>query len=218
MSASGVPPTTALADVLLIRRMPGGVLSPPLSSFTTLEDRVSGTARTVRLAPAEPPDGSLDALYAVLDEDLTDGVVVVAGAEEIEAAVWGQILTRAARRAGAVAAVVAGAVRDRVQLTQEALPVWALSERTVGAVGVARVVGVDEPVTIGETTVARGDTVVVDPDGVVALRSENAGDLLAAARDLTAGEEALLTELEGPTELARAYAHKRNAVERIRDP
>lgn len=216
MSADGLSPTTVLADVLAIRRMPG-VLSPPLSSFTKLEERVSGGARTVRLARAEPPVGSLEALYTLLDEDLTGAVVVVAGAEEIEAAVWGQILARAARRAGAVAALVGGAIRDRGELTQEGLPTWAMSERTVGAVGGAQVVGVDEPVIIGDSTIEPGDPIVVDPHGVVALPAEDASELLAAAGDLAAGEEALLAELEGSTELARAYAHKRSAVDRIRD-
>jgi 4-hydroxy-4-methyl-2-oxoglutarate aldolase len=211
-----LPPTTALADVLLIHRMPG-VLSPPLSSFTQIPDRVSGAARTVQLEPAESADGSLDPLYALLDEDLTGAVVVVAGAEEVKAAVWGQILARAARRAGAVAAVVAGAVRDREELTGEGVPVWALCERTVGAVGVARVAAADEPVFVGDAPVEPGDTVVVDPHGVVALPGTRAGELLAAALDLTAGEEALLAELEGGGELARAYAHKRNVVDRIRD-
>jgi 4-hydroxy-4-methyl-2-oxoglutarate aldolase len=204
----GLPPTTALADVLLIREV-SGVLSPPLRQFTTLEERVGGPARTVQLAPAEAPVGSLERLYALLDEDLGGAVIVVAGAEEIGAAVWGQILSRAARRAGAAAALVGGDVRDRPELTGEGLPVW--------AVGVAQVVAVDESVTIGDTAVELGDTIVVDPCGVVALPAGDAAGLLEAARDLTAGEEALLTELEGSTALTRAYAHKQGAVSRLRD-
>jgi regulator of RNase E activity RraA len=209
------PPTTALADVLLIREVPG-VLSPPLTPFTTLEERVGGQARTVQLAPAEAPGGSLERLYALLDENLDGAVIVVAGAEEIGAAVWGQILSRAARRAGAAAAVVGGDVRDRLELTREGLPVWARSERTVGAVGVARVAAVDEPVTIGDTAVEPGDTIVVDACGVVALPAGDAAALLAAARELIAGEEALLAALEGSTALTRAYAHKQSAVSRLR--
>jgi regulator of RNase E activity RraA len=212
-----LPPTTALADVLLIHRM-AGVLSPPLSSFTQLPARVSGEARTVRLEPVgDGASGSLDPLYALLDEDLAGAVVVLAGADEVEAAVWGQILARAARRAGAVAAVVAGAVRDREELTAEGVPVWALCERTVGAVGLARVVDVDQPVHVGDCQVERGDMVVVDPHGVVALPRVRATELLAAARDLAAGEEALLAELDGGGELTRAYGHKRSAVDRIRE-
>jgi regulator of RNase E activity RraA len=216
VNPEGLPPTTALADVLLIRGF-RGVLSPPLTSFTTLDQRVTGRARTLRLARAEPPLGSLERLYTLLDEDLTGGVVVVVGAEAIEAAVWGQILSRAARRAGAAAAIVGGAVRDRVALTGEGLPVWGQIERTVGAVGMAQVVAVDETVTIGEATIEPGDTVVVDDLGAVALPEKHADDLLAGANDLTAGEEALLTELASNTKLARAYEHKRRAVQRIRD-
>lgn len=216
MSHDGLPPTTALADVLLIRES-SGVLSPPLTPFTTLEERVGGPARTVQLARTEAPAGSLERLYTLLDEDLDGAVIVVAGAEDIGAAVWGQILSRAARRAGAAAALVGGDVRDRPELTRERLPVWGRSERTVGAVGVARVAAVDEPVTIGDTAIAPGDTIVVDASGVVALPAGDAAALLAAAQDLTAGEEALLAELEGSTALTRAYAHKQSAVSRLRE-
>jgi 4-hydroxy-4-methyl-2-oxoglutarate aldolase len=216
VTSDGLPPTTALADVLLIRHVPG-VLSPPLTSFTQLEQRVSGKARTARLAPAEPPTASLEPLYTLLDEDLREGVVVVAGAEGIEAAVWGQILSRAARRAGAVAAIVGGAVRDRAELTREGLPVWGRTECTVGAVEMAQVLGIDEAVTIGDTTIEPGDPIVVDALGAVALPEKHAADLLAGAQDLTAGEEALLAELEGTTKLGRAYEHKRSALHRIRE-
>ncbi|MGH9030877.1 MAG: hypothetical protein ACRDZV_02005 [Acidimicrobiia bacterium] len=216
MTPGDLPPTTALADVLLIQRMKG-VLSPPLAPFTRIPDRVSGAARTVQLEPVDSgADGSLDRLYALLDEDLAGAVVVVAGAEDVEAAVWGQILARAARRAGAVAAVVAGGVRDREELTAEGVPVWGLGERTVGAVGLARVVDGDEPVFACDVLVERGDMVVVDPHGVVALPRVQAPQLLAAARDLAAGEDALLAELDGGGRLARAYGHKRSAVDRIR--
>jgi regulator of RNase E activity RraA len=113
--------------------------------------------------------------------------------------------------------VIGGAVRDRVELTAEGLPVWARDERTVGAVGTAQVVGVDEPINIDDATIEPGDTIVVDAHGVVALPAEHADELLVGARDLTAGEEALLAELDGPTKLSRAYGHKRSAVHRIRD-
>jgi regulator of RNase E activity RraA len=210
-----LPPTTALADVLSVLRVPG-VLSPPLAPFTTLETRVRGTARTVQLAPAAPPNGSLEPLYALLDEELEGQVVVVAGAEEIDGAVWGQILSRAAHRAGAAAALISGAARDRSELTAEAMPVWASRELTVGAIGTARVDGLDEPVTIGDAVIEPGDTVVVDACGVVALARERAEEVLTAARELAAGEAALLSEIAGSTELTEAYAHKRSVVARLR--
>jgi 4-hydroxy-4-methyl-2-oxoglutarate aldolase len=215
VNESGFPPTTALADVLSIRDE-RGVLSPPLLPFTTLGHRAGGRARTVQLEPARAPSGSLEPLYALLDEDLSGQVVVLAGGEAIEAAVWGQILSRAARRAGAQAVVIGGAIRDRVELTDEGIPVWAAFELTVGAVGVAQVAAVDEKVGIGGCAIEHGDTIVVDPSGAVVLASQGVATVLEAARELAAGELALLDALGDGTELTKAYAHKRDVVHRLR--
>ncbi len=126
--------TTALADVLAIlgRR---GWLSPPLFEFAPTAELVTGVATTIAMAPGpDPSGGAFEKLYARLDDDLSSRIVVIGGAGEIDAAVWGQILSRAARRAGAIAAVIDGCIRDRVHLAGEGLPVWARRECTVGGV------------------------------------------------------------------------------------
>jgi 4-hydroxy-4-methyl-2-oxoglutarate aldolase len=210
------PPTTAIADVLHILGG-GGVLTPPLSPFTAVQSPIRGPATTVLVAPAgDSESGPLDALYAHLDRDLEGSVVVLAGGAQILGAVWGQIFARAAARSGAVAAVVDGYVRDRTTLADERLPVLGRAEATMGAIGLATVVAVDVPITIGTSEVRPGDCIVLDEGGAVVLERERADHLLACADDYATAERALLDDLTRGVPLTEAYDHKRRAVRRIR--
>jgi 4-hydroxy-4-methyl-2-oxoglutarate aldolase len=215
VSKQRIPPASAIADVLAIRGI-HGVLSPPLWDVTGLTLTARGRARTVQMVPTDEAGRAFDELYALLDQDLTDAVVVIAGAEPVSAAVWGQILSRAARRSGAVAALIAGAVRDRSELTAEGLAVWAISERTVGATGRARVVDIDVAARIESVTVRPGDEIVLDAGGAVCVPSELAAEVYRDADELCRGERLLLQDLERGVALQEAYAHKRRATAAIR--
>jgi len=211
------PPTTAIADVQHILGDGGGVLTPPLWPLTAVQGPIRGPATTVLVAPANDSEaGPLDALYAHLDGPLEGSVVVLAGAAEILGAVWGQILARAARRSGAVAAVVDGYVRDRTTLSDERLPVLGRAEATMGAIGLATVAAIDVPVTIGTAEVRPGDFVVLDEGGAVVIEQERTNHLLACAADYANAERALLDDLTRGVPLAEAYDHKRRVVRRIR--
>ena len=146
-------------------------------------------------------------------EDLAGAMLVVAGAEDTEGAVWGQILSRAARGAGAVGAIVAGRVRDRAHLAGEGLPVWGAGEATVGAVGMAHVRAVGEPVVVAGVEVRPDDTLVVDDGGVVCLAAETAEQVLDDAHSYEEAEAALLADLSTGVKLADAYDRKRRVVQ-----
>jgi 4-hydroxy-4-methyl-2-oxoglutarate aldolase len=166
----------------------------------------------VRFAPSAPGQGgTFDELYALLDEDLRGTVLVLAGAESVVGAVWGQILSCAALRAGALAVVVAGSVRDIAEQRDSAVQVWACSEHTMGATGQARIAGIDETVRIADVTIAVGDQMVIDEGGVVCLHSDQAEDLLAQAQTYADAEARLLADLSAGVPLAQAYDHKRAA-------
>jgi 4-hydroxy-4-methyl-2-oxoglutarate aldolase len=215
VTPNDVPPTSALADVLLLRgRL--GVLSPPLHHAAGRSIAARGRARTVAFEMTnEGEGGTFDELYALLDEDLTGSVLVLAGAERVIGAVWGQILSHAARRAGAVAALVAGAVRDVAELRDSPLTIWALSQHTMGATGMARVVGIDVPVTIGVVPVEVGDDIVIDEGGVVRVATDEAIELLERGREYAEAEQHLLRDLAEGVPLAQAYEHKRRMRRRL---
>jgi regulator of RNase E activity RraA len=209
-----VPPASALADVLAIKGL-DGVLSPPLEHAAGTVRTICGPARTVQFAATDEGAGStFDALYSLLDADLTGQVVVVAGAEAVRGAVWGQILSQAASRGGAIGVLVAGAVRDVEELRDSELPLWASSRHAMGATGNAAVVGVDVPVQINDVEIAVGDVIVADSGGVVRLARDAADDLLHQGEQYAAAEREILQAIDAGVSLASAYERKR-AVRRV---
>jgi 4-hydroxy-4-methyl-2-oxoglutarate aldolase len=210
-----IPPTTTLADVLLMRGHAGS-LTPPLSRFAG-GGAVSGRAVTVQMAPGPGGGNGFDPLYELLSGDLSGAVVIVAGAEAASGAPWGQILARAASGVGAVAAVVAGGVRDVSLLADEGLAVWAIGEITAGAVGELHVASTGQPVNVAATTVHPGDLVIGDDGGLVVVPTADEAAVLDAAARLAAAEEVVLAQLRDGRKLTDAYAAKRAVVADIRN-
>jgi regulator of RNase E activity RraA len=209
-----LPPTTTLADVLLMHGIEG-CLTPPLRTVAAPPGPVCGRAVTVEMAPGGV-DGGFDALYALLSEDLDGAVLVIAGMREVGGAVWGQILSRAAQRRGAIAVLVDGAVRDVSLLEAERLPVWASAEHTAGAPGQAHVIATRGTVRVGAAAIDDQDLVVADAAGAVRLPRAHADVLLDCAHQLAAAEERVLEDLASGLRLNQAYHHKKAAQTAIR--
>lgn len=205
-----VPPTTAIADVLQLRGEKGW-LSPPLVPMYRTQ-AVLGTARTVRLASG-PGEEGLMPLHRLLDEDLEGRVVVIAGAQVAAGAVWGEIATRAAVASGAFGALIEGGVRNVTSFRDLELPVWALYEATVGPGPDVHVAAVGEPVEIAGVTIADGDSIVMDWNGVVALRSH---DVISDAYAYADAEESVVISLQDGSTLAEAYRPKAEMIAKIR--
>ncbi|HEU5034035.1 MAG TPA: RraA family protein [Mycobacteriales bacterium] len=93
-------------------------------------------------------------------------VLVVAGASESRTAVLGDLVAAELLRAGVVAVVTDGLIRDSRAVAAAGLPVWARGTTPVASRkdGIGRVGG---DVVIGGVPVRDGDLVVADADGVV---------------------------------------------------
>jgi regulator of RNase E activity RraA len=91
-----LPPVCAIADVLALRGL-GGWLTPPLRPVIAPAEPVAGRAVTV-LLQASPAGLGLGELQSLLSTSLDGAMLVIAGAGSVGGAVWGEILSRAARR------------------------------------------------------------------------------------------------------------------------
>jgi 4-hydroxy-4-methyl-2-oxoglutarate aldolase len=197
-----VPPTCALADVLALTGRPGSMDIHGLNAVSTPEAPVVGRARTVRI---EPGRGSFEPLYDLLSERL-DGCIVVVEAHGVIGAVWGEILSVAAKQVGALGAVVDGPIRDHAAIVASGLFLWGGRAHTAGPAGLATVTAVDDTVTVAGATVGAGDLIVLDADGVIALP---AGDpAFAVAAGYSAAEAQVLADLRAGQALRDAYRHK----------
>jgi regulator of RNase E activity RraA len=208
-----LPPVSAVADVLALWGADGW-LTPPLRPVVAPDGPWLGRARTVELRPGSAGPG-MAPLYDLLSTEL-EGDVVVVSATGVNGAAWGEILATAARGAGVVGVLVDGSVRDGPAMAELGLPVLAADQCVVGPNGLAHVVAIDGPVTIGRTTVAGGDHVLLDATGAVRIRSNDLADVLGAAARYALAEDAVLAALASGVGLDTAYLHKKSIVDELR--
>jgi 4-hydroxy-4-methyl-2-oxoglutarate aldolase len=124
-------------------------------------------------------------------------VVDVGDADEL--GYWGEVLTTAAEARGIAGLVIDGGVRDSDALEAHAFPVFAT---TVALRGASKSLPgtVGSPVDVGGESVAAGDWLVADADGVVVVTAEVIDDVLGAARTRAEKESAMFRALrEGRT-------------------
>lgn len=100
-----------------------------------------------------------------------------------EAGHWGEMMAFAAQVRSVAGLVINGGVRDKEQMIAMKFPVFAAAvcirgtEKDKSAFG-----AINRPVRIGDTTVAPGDLIAGDADGVVAIAWNQAESVVRAAR------------------------------------
>jgi len=164
-------PTAVVADVIERSDRVCTELSPLVSRQSPLV----GTALTVNT-----PAGSNYAIHKALELAQPGDVVVVDADGFCERAVWGEIMSRYSRERGIEGVVIDGAARDSSAHHDIDFPVYC---RTVTPKGPEkfRRGSVGAPITCGGATVAAGDVVVADGDGLVFVPRNEAQDVLARA-------------------------------------
>jgi regulator of RNase E activity RraA len=98
-----------------------------------------------------------------------DDVLIAAAGGSLRSAVWGELLSTAARNSGCIGAIVDGAVRDTRQMEAMGFPVFARGTSPYDSKNRQRVIDLDIPVEIGNVRFSPGDLVFADRDGVVVV-------------------------------------------------
>ena len=151
--------------------------------------RLAGRAMPVRVGP-----GDNLALHRLLSGPRTGDVIVVDAGGRCDVAVWGDVLSAAARGAGYRGLVVDGAIRDAGAIEPERFAIFAKGVAIPGPVkAVAGTVG--ERVTCGGVQVRAGDWIVGDADGVVVVPAETADGIADRAAQREREESAMIARL-----------------------
>lgn len=148
---------------------------------------MAGPAFTVRCR-----DDFFAVLCAIEDAAPGDVIVVDGGGREI--ALAGELFARAALARGLAGIIVDGGYRDMGYVASCTLPVY--SRHVTPIAGTTGKLGQSQtPVTCGGVTVAPGDVVVADADGIIVLNPATAVRVLTAAAEVKAAEARVIAHL-----------------------
>jgi 4-hydroxy-4-methyl-2-oxoglutarate aldolase len=169
-----------------------GLLDIPLTQIIP-GSRVAGPARPVRCG-----QGDNLMVHAVMEQVRPGEILVLTMPDPEPVALVGELLATQAHVHRAAALLIDASVRDITELQTLGLPIWTRWVRVRGAT--KHLVGtINEPVTVGGTIIAAGDVIVLDADGAVAVASQQADHVLAAAIVRQQRETALREKLRAGT-------------------
>ncbi|WP_152051566.1 RraA family protein [Tautonia marina] len=190
--------TPVVADVLdrlgARNQCPRADIRPLAPAF-----RCAGVVRPVKtivaptLEPAEPYKGEMAAVDA-----LTNGDVMVVSS--CEWSFWGELLSTAARYRGCRGVLIDGFTRDTHAIIEMGFPVFCRGIHPADSLGRIDVEAHDVPIDFGGVSVAPGDLVLADHDGIVFVPSAIADEAIAKAEEKVRGENLVRDKLaEGMT-------------------
>ncbi len=161
--------------------------------------RVCGRALTVH-----SPGGDNLWLHRALAIAQPGDVMVVYASGAYDYGYWGEVMATAAQARGVAGLVMDGCVRDLTALRAMNFPVFARGTcmrgtgKDFGALG-----WINYPILLGDISVAAGDLIVGDEDGVVAIPSGRVDEVLNLAEQREAKEAQVMERLRrGETTLA----------------
>ena len=170
--------------------------------------RVVGRALTVLIKPA-PPEKATPALSTGQSTSMIDnsnpgevGVIVIENG--LDVAGIGGLMSTAAKARGMAGMVVDGGVRDLAEIRALGLPVYARSVIPSSTVGRFAGVAKNVPVQCAGVTVAPGDIIIADEDGVVRVPKERAAEVLKRAQEIDERESKMVPYIKQFKALSKA--------------
>jgi 4-hydroxy-4-methyl-2-oxoglutarate aldolase len=121
-------------------------------------------------------------------------------------ALWGELLSTAARAHGAHGVVLDGLTRDAARIVEMDFPVFAAGFSPLDSRGRLDAVHFNQPVRVGCCLVHPGDLVFGDADGVVVAPQALAAEALARALEKVRGENTVRDELARGRSVREVFA------------
>lgn len=156
---------------------------------------VAGRAMTVlEVDVAEEPEQPFGVMFEALDSLRAQEVYLAAGASPTYA-LWGELMSTAARARGATGAVLAGMSRDTRGILAMDFPVFGYGCYAQDQRGRGQVVAHHVPLEIEGVHVQPGDIVFGDIDGVLVVPQEMEADVITAALEKSRKEKTAIRDL-----------------------
>ncbi len=158
---------------------------------------VVGPAVTVR---ARAGDNLV--VYAALDVAQPGDVVVIETRGHRTTAVWGDLVSMAARELGIGGMVTDGVIRDRAGVVEAGVPVFAAGDDPAQGAYKDGPGEVNTPIACGGVPVLPGDVVVADANGVVVVPRADAEAVARSAHSILANEATRVASITGGDPIA----------------
>jgi 4-hydroxy-4-methyl-2-oxoglutarate aldolase len=197
--------TGAVNDMLRERHLLYQALPPAVMPLER-DMRVAGMAFTIKGMKDLTVEGEMEQRAAMLEALHPHSVVVWDTGGDDTSAQWGEVMTRAAIRAGCRGAVIDGGVRDTQLVLDQGFPVWCRYRTSNAMLGRFRMVGYQMPIRIGGVDIYPGDIVFADIDGALIVPRKIAVEVLQEAEALCGREQTYkrwIDEGMSPTEVVR---------------
>ena len=196
------PSPTALLDASLLSewaRIPTAIIGDELNRNGAMHSAINplanGTGFAAQALTVQCMVGDNAAIHYALTVAWPGCVLVIDGQGHTDTALWGGILTLAAKARGVRAVVIDGAVRDAAELREAGLSVYC---RAIVPNGPHKGFGgeVNGPIQCAGLRVDSGDLVVADDDGVAVIRPDQQTGLLERCRQRMSKESSVIERIE----------------------
>jgi regulator of RNase E activity RraA len=160
------------------------------------------SAVTVAADPVHPYAVEMECI-----DGLKSGEVLVAATNgDRGSALWGELLSTAARARGVVGAVIDGLTRDATRIQAMGFPVFAAGYCPLDSKGRLDCIAHGQPIRIGNCVVRPGDWIIGDIDGLVVVPTEVADEAFRRALAKAQGENRVRDELAKGRSLREVFA------------
>jgi regulator of RNase E activity RraA len=133
-------------------------------------------------------------MFEALD-DLKPGEIYVAAGGSPRYALWGELMSTAARARGATGALLDGYVRDTKGILELAYPVFCIGRYAQDQKGRGRAIDYRVEVQIGGVPIRPGDMIVGDIDGALVVPRQVEADVFSEALEKARAEQVIQKEL-----------------------
>jgi regulator of RNase E activity RraA len=198
--------SAVLADVLDGLGHRSGTLPADLRPLQN-QWRLFGRAVTLTFAPvAADPERPYAVELECVDALRPGDVLVATTCGDRGSAVWGELLSTAARAHGAVGAVIDGLTRDVAKILAMDFPVFAAGCSPLDSRGRLDGIHYGRPIRLGSCVVSPGDFVFGDIDGLVVVPAALAEKAFTLALEKVRGENQVREELAKGRSARKVFA------------